>query len=190
MHRPLFLASLLLAFTPTLPAQEILDEPVPWSGKIRRTTVKEFVARITGWAEGSGKGGLVFAKRLPAEIADLEVENLMVEDDPRPTYGQLLAEVFGKAGKSAVFTRGRNGIEITYTFQRQFRLAFKMVAKLKRSGLWSSEALRADLKRKGWKFSTHFRLTLLEESEILIIRGPKADCDNVARYLGYRVSGD
>jgi hypothetical protein len=190
MPRLFVITTFLFSFLQCLPAQDILDEPVPWSGQIRRTTVKELIARMTGWAEGSGKEGFVFAKRLPVELADLKVDHLMVTDDPRPTYRQLLSEIFGQVRKNARFTRGRTGIEITYTFQYQIWLSFKKVAQLKRSGLWSTEALKADLKRKGWKLSTHFGLTLLKESQILIIRGVKADHDNVSRYLGYRVPGD
>lgn len=164
-----------------LPGQEILDQPVPWSGTITRTTAKEMIARMTGWAEGSGKEGFTLATRIHARVADRRIDRLEVPDDPRPTFRELLSEVLG--GRGVKIDRGRDGIEVTFLMQRSYTLRFGTVGKLKQAGKWSTEGLRKDLKSKGWKFSKHFEMTLIKQSQTLIVRGLLDDCRKMDRYL-------
>lgn len=173
---------LLLALGGVLRA-DVLDEKVPWSGALTGVTLGEALARMQGWAEGEKRKDFVFRTSLALSHRKMGIRRYEIPDQPRPTYGQVLSEFYKQAGLSVVIRRGKEGIEVTPLYNRKFRLD-RQVGRLKREKRWSTESLRKEMETKGWKFSTHFQLTLIKESYTLVVTGLSDDVEKVGRFFG------
>lgn len=178
------IAVFVLAPGPTLVAQEPLDEPVPWSGTIRRTTVKELIARITGWAEGEGHPDFHFAEELEKDLADKKIKSLTVSDQPRPSYREVLENVFGRAGESVALSRSPKGIEITELLQFSFLLPARVVEFLKRREQWDLDSIKEIMHQKNIVLSEHVEMSFLKKEGRLVLRGSRSDGQKMARFLG------
>lgn len=178
------IAVFVLAPGPTLVAQEPLDEPVPWSGTIRRTTVKELIARITGWAEGEGHPDFHFAEELEKDLTEKKIKSLTISDQPRPSYREVLENVFWRAGESVALSQTDQGIAIIDILQFSFTLPARVREYLKRTDQWDLDSIKKIMRKKDILLSKHAEMNFLRKEGKLILRGTKCDGDKVARFLG------
>lgn len=169
-----------------LHADGILDEPVPWSGSLRKYSIAELVARMSGWADASGKGEFQLAKPLPEKIAAAKLDRFDVKETPRPTYREVLTSALESAGQRTLLEGTEKGIRVIYVYARSYSLPGTTREALRQKDRLSLEGIEKDLAEKGWRLSEHVTLRYSEENSILLVNGTEEDIATVSRYFGVK----
>ena len=169
-----------------LHADGILDEPVPWSGSLRKYSIAELVARMSGWADASGKGEFQLAKPLPEEISAAKLDRFDIKEMPRPTYRQVLTSALESARQRTLLEGTDKGIRVIYVYTRSYSLPGTTREALRQKGRLSLEGIVKDLAEKGWRLSGHVTLRFSGENSILLVNGTEEDIATVSRYFGVK----
>lgn len=167
-----------------LQGAEILDTPVPWSGRLKDDTMAEVVARMRGWADLDPRGDFRLAERLPPDIANKRIHVIRIAEDSRPTYRELLVAAFKDIQERVEVRRGRSGIEIVYIYTRVHKLPYAEKEALRRKGRLSLQGIQTELEEKGWKMSEFARLKFVPEPAAILISGTKEDVESAWRFFG------
>lgn len=169
-----------------LHADGILDEPVPWSGSLRNYSIAELVARMSGWADASGKGEFQLAEPLPEEISAAKLDRFDIKEKPRPTYREVLSFALESARKRILLEETDKGIRVTYVYTRSYSLSGTNREALRQKGRLSLEGIEKDLAEKGWRLSEHVTLRYSGEKSIFLVEGTEEDVATVSRYFGVK----
>jgi len=177
---------IILASVGTLNGAEILETPVPWTGRITGYTVADLIARMRGWSDVGDNGSFILSTKIPEKLASEELGLIQIPEDPRPTYSELLVLALEKAGQKAEVHRGKKGIEIIYIYSRVFTISTKDRQALTHKNRWSLEGIKKELNDKGWSFSNSAKMLLLAEKSRIVILGTSDDLTRMARFFGQR----
>ncbi len=191
MKRGSLLSLIFCVVSAATPAQQlhadgILDEPVPWSGSLRKYSIAELVARMSGWADASGKGEFQLAKPLPEEISAAKLDRFDIKETPRPTYREVLTSALESARRRALLEETDKGIRVVYVYARSYSLSGTTREALRRKGRLSLEGIEKDLAEKGWRLSEHVTLRYSGENSILLVDGTDEDIETASRYFGVK----
>ena len=167
-----------------LRADGILDEPVPWSGRLRNYSISELVARMSGWADTSGKGEFLLAMPLPEELSAEKIDRIDIKGEPRPTYRDVITLALQTAGQRTLLEGTDKGIRVTYLSSRSYSLSESTREALRQKGRLSLEGIEKDLAEKGCRLSEHAKLGYSGETSIFLVDGTEDDIATVSRYLG------
>lgn len=164
----------------------ILDSKVPWSGKIRRTDFGSMISRMQGWSEGQGLdvGSFRLVDSLPKGMGSKEIRRLVIADKPRPTYGDVLKELYKLAGREVVLTEVEEGIQVTYLYTKSIRLNHATKERLRKANLLTSEGVVAKMKEHGVKMSVHHRVGISKVRNTLTVSGTIEDLKSASRFFG------
>jgi hypothetical protein len=189
MKRGRVLSLIVCIVTAATPAQQlhadgILDEPVPWSGRLRKYSIAELVARMSGWADASGKGEFQLAKPLPEELSAEKIDRIDIKGEPRPTYRDVLTLALKTAGQRTLLEGTDKGIRVIYLSSRSYSLSGPTREALRQKGRLSLEGIEKDLAEKGWRLSEHAKLRYSGETSIFLVDGTEEDIATVSRYFG------
>lgn len=183
LRNPFYRALAIIIAVGSLHGAEILDKPVPWSGRISGYTLDELVARMRGWSDVGDSGTFQLSSRIPEELATKKINLLLIPDEPRPTYREILVSALEKVGQKVEVRRSKEGIEIVYIYSRSFRISNSNRQSLARKGRLSLEGIQRELADKGWVFSESVEMKFLPESSLLIVQGTSEDIDKAARFF-------
>jgi hypothetical protein len=165
-------------------AATLLDRPVPWAGTIRKQTLGEVVARMTGWADVDAKQSLRFTTPLTQVDTGKMIDQLKIASDPRPSYGAVLLAAFTEAGYTMAIEESENGIVVARLLTRIFRLDYATIARWRKAGDYSTEGFSARLRKSGYQTSKHLVLNLSPGNGSLLVSGVQKDLDAVSNFLG------
>lgn len=182
------MACIIIAASPSqrLHAEGILDEPVPWSGRLRNYSIAELVARMSGWADASGRGDFQLAKPLPEEISAAKLARFDIKETPRPTYREVLTSALESARRRALFEETDKGIRVVYVYARSYSLSGTTREALRQKGRLSLDGIEKDLAEKGWRMSEHATLRYSGNNSIFLVEGTEEDIATVSRYFGVK----
>ena len=176
----------MVASIGTLHGADILDTPVPWSGRITGYTVADLVVRMRGWSDVGDGGRFILSAKIPEKLATKELEPVRIPEKPRPTYGELLVSALENVGQKSEVRRGKQGIEIVYLYVRSFKLSARTRQVLNRKRRLSLEGIQSELDDKGWSFSESATMFFSAEQSRLVIKGTSDDLESMAKFLGQK----
>lgn len=112
---------------------------------------------MRGWSDVGDSGTFQLSSRIPEELATKKINLLLIPDEPRPTYREILVSALEKVGQKVEVRRSKEGIEIVYIYSRSFRISNSNRQSLARKGRLSLEGIQRELADKGWVFRSLLR---------------------------------